>query len=99
MRFAYFAGGLGIEPRYAASKAAVLPLDDPPAIDTKKTILTFERTLPKTTVSPLDDPPMFENQEILNPHKDNSLGAIEEIQTLQNKLSPMYRLFSIYCAK
>ena len=24
------AGGLGIEPRYAASKAAVLPLDDPP---------------------------------------------------------------------
>ncbi|MFM2339705.1 MAG: hypothetical protein RLZZ360_341 [Candidatus Parcubacteria bacterium] len=24
-----FAAGLGIEPRYAASKAAVLPLDDP----------------------------------------------------------------------
>jgi hypothetical protein len=29
--FVYTAGGLGIEPRLTASKAAVLPLDDPPA--------------------------------------------------------------------
>ena len=28
------AGGLGIEPRYWASKAHVLPLDDPPAVGT-----------------------------------------------------------------
>ena len=27
-----FAGGLGIEPKLTASKAAVLPLDDPPRI-------------------------------------------------------------------
>ena len=30
--FVHTAAGLGIEPRYAASKAAVLPLDDPAAV-------------------------------------------------------------------
>ena len=33
MKFLFMAAGLGLEPRYSAPKADVLPLDDPAAIN------------------------------------------------------------------
>ena len=37
------AGGLGIEPRFTASKAAVRPLDDPPMIYIVPRMVNFSR--------------------------------------------------------
>lgn len=41
------AGGLGIEPKLTASKAAVLPLDDPPIFQTFYTLLGFKGCCPR----------------------------------------------------
>src|SRR5690242_475167 len=54
------AGRLGIEPRFTASKAAVLPLDDLPALAINNIDCfapDWRRRSPSPIVLPLDDPP------------------------------------------
>lgn len=59
--FSFRAGGLGIEPRLKAPKASVLPLDDPPALNTntQERIAYFRASATEKLRLPLDDPPMF----------------------------------------
>ncbi len=51
------AGRLGFEPRYTASEAVVLPLDDLPAVFTNlKELLLHRASVKRKLCLPLDDP-------------------------------------------